>query len=128
MQSAKNAGMFIKFITVIQGGSMKVLLSTIAVTAMLLAGPVSAADADAAKALAQKSGCLACHSIDKKVLGPSYKDVAAKYKGDKTAEAKLVAKVKAGGSGVWGPMPMPANSPQVKDDDIKTIVQWILSM
>jgi len=107
---------------------MKVLLSTVAATAMLLAGQVNAASADAAKALAQKSGCLACHSIDKKVLGPSYKDVAAKYKGDKAAEAKLVAKVKAGGSGVWGPMPMPANSPQVKDEDIKTIVQWILTL
>lgn len=107
---------------------MKVLLSTIAVTSMLLAAPASAADAEAAKALAQKSGCLACHSLDKKVLGPSYKDIAAKYKGDKTAEAKLITKVKAGGSGVWGPMPMPANSPQVKDADIKTIVQWILSL
>ncbi len=107
---------------------MKVLLSTIAVAGMLLAGSVNAANADAAKALAQKNGCLACHSIDKKVLGPAYKDVAAKYKGDKTAEAKMIAKVKAGGSGVWGPMPMPANSPQVKDEDIKTIVQWILSL
>ena len=82
----------------------------------------------AAEALAQKSGCLACHSIQNKVVGPSYKDVAAKYKGDKGAEAKLVAKVKAGGSGVWGPVPMPANSPQVKDEDIKTIVQWVLSL
>ena len=107
---------------------MKVLLSTIAVAGMLLAGSVNAANADAAKALAQKNGCLACHSIDKKVLGPAYKDVAAKYKGDKTAEAKMIAKVKAGGSGVWGPMPMPANSPQVKDEDIKTIVQWILTL
>ncbi len=107
---------------------MKVLLSTIAVAGMLLAGSVNAANADAAKALAQKNGCLACHSIDKKVLGPAYKDVAAKYKGDKAAEAKMIAKVKAGGSGVWGPMPMPANSPQVKDEDIKTIVQWILSL
>ena len=107
---------------------MKVLLSTIVVAGMLLAGQANAADADAAKALAQKSGCLDCHSIDKKVLGPAYKDVAAKYKGDKSAEAKLVAKVKAGGSGVWGPMPMPANSPQVKDEDIKTIVQWILAL
>jgi cytochrome c len=111
------------FIKRIQGDSMKVLLSMIAVAAMLLAG-----QANASQALAQKSGCLACHSVDKKVLGPSYKDVAAKYKGDKGAEAKLVAKVKAGGSGVWGPMPMPANSPQVKDEDIKTIVQWILSL
>jgi cytochrome c len=107
---------------------MKVLLSTIAVAGMLLAGSVNAANADAAKSLAQKSGCLACHSLDKKVLGPAYKDVAAKYKGDKSAEAKLVAKVKAGGSGVWGPIPMPANSPQVKDEDIKTIVQWILTL
>lgn len=104
---------------------MKVLLTTIAAAIMLLAGQANAADG---QALAQKSGCLACHSLDKKVLGPSYKDVAAKYKGDKGAEAKLVAKVKAGGSGVWGPMPMPANSPQVKDEDIKTIIQWILSL
>jgi cytochrome c len=115
-------------LTVIQGDSMKVLLSTIAAATMLLAGHVNAADAEAAKALAQKSGCLACHSIDKKVLGPSYKDIAAKYKGDKTAEAKLIEKVKKGGSGVWGPMPMPANSPQVKDADIKTIVQWVLTL
>jgi cytochrome c len=77
--------------------------------------------------LMKKSGCVACHSIDKKVVGPAYKDVAAKYKGDKTAEAKLVAKVKAGGSGVWGNVPMPPNA-QVKDEDIKTLVQWILSM
>ncbi len=105
---------------------MKVLLSTIAAAAILLAGNANAADAG--QALAQKSGCLACHSIDKKVLGPAFKDVAAKYKGDKSAEAKMIAKVKAGGSGVWGPMPMPANSPQVKDEDIKTIVQWILAI
>ena len=104
---------------------MKVLLSMLAASAILMAGN---AYADA-KPIAQKSGCLACHAIDgQKILGPNYKDVAAKYKGDKGAEAKLIAKVKAGGSGVWGPMPMPANSPQVKDDDIKSIVQWILAM
>jgi cytochrome c len=102
---------------------MKVLLATIAAAALLFAGQASAS-----QALAQKSGCLACHAIDKKVLGPSMKDVAAKYKGDATAEAKLIAKVKKGGSGVWGPMPMPANSPQVKDEDIKSIVQWILAL
>jgi cytochrome c len=108
---------------------MKALLLTIAAAgSLLVAAQANAADADAAKALAQKSGCLACHSIDKKVLGPSYKDVAAKYKGDKTAEAKLIEKVKKGGSGTWGPMPMPANSPQVKDADIKTIVEWVLSL
>lgn len=104
------------------------LLAILAASSMLVAAQANAADAKAAEALAQKSGCLACHSIDKKVLGPAYKDVAAKYKGDKSAEAKLVEKVKKGGSGVWGPMPMPANSPQVKDEDIKTIVQWILSL
>ena len=105
---------------------MKALLLAIAAaSSMLVAAQVNAADASA---LAQKSGCLACHTIDKKVLGPAYKDVAAKYKGDKTAEAKLVAKVKAGGSGVWGPMPMPPNSPQVKDADITAIVQWVLSL
>ncbi len=102
---------------------MKVLLAMIATAAVLFTGQVSANEA-----LAQKSGCLACHAIDKKVLGPSYKDVAAKYKGDKGAEAKMIAKVKAGGSGTWGPMPMPAMSPQVKDADIKSIVQWILAM
>ncbi|CAG0949035.1 Cytochrome c-551 [Methylophilaceae bacterium] len=106
---------------------MKAILMTIAAAgSLMLAGQASAADP--AEALAQKSGCLACHSVTQKVLGPSYKDIAAKYKGDKTAEAKLVDKVKKGGSGVWGPIPMPANSPQVKDADIKTIVQWILKM
>lgn len=103
---------------------MKALLVTLAATGALLV----AGQASANQALAQKSGCLACHSVDKKVLGPAFKDVAAKYKGDKSAEGKLVAKVKAGGSGVWGPMPMPANSPQVKDEDIKSIVQWVLSL
>ena len=79
---------------------MKILLTMIAASAVLMAGNAYAADA---KALAQKSGCLACHAIDgQKILGPNYKDVAAKYKGDKGAEAKLIAKVKVGGSGVWG--------------------------
>ena len=108
---------------------MKALLLAIAAAgSMLVAAQANAVDAAAAQALAQKSGCLACHSVEKKVLGPAYKDVAAKYKGDKTAEARLVAKVKAGGSGVWGPMPMPPMSPQVKDADITKIVQWVLSL
>jgi len=86
------------------------------------------ADASAAEELAKKDGCLLCHAVDKKVVGPAYKEVAAKYKGDKSMEAKLIEKVKKGGSGVWGQIPMPPNSPQVKDEDIKTIVQWILSL
>jgi cytochrome c len=73
------------------------------------------------------SGCLACHAVDKKSVGPAYKEVAAKYKDDKGAAAKLVEKVKKGGSGVWGQVPMPPN-PQVKDEDIKTMVDYVLSL
>ena len=78
-------------------------------------------------ALAQKSGCTACHSVDKKIVGPAYKDVAAKYRGDKTAEAKLITKVEKGGSGVWGQIPMPPNT-QVKPEDVKKLVEWVLSL
>jgi cytochrome c len=109
----------------IEGESMKALMMAVAAAGSLMVAGMASAE-DAGQALAQKSGCLACHSLDKKVLGPSYKDVAAKYKGQKDAEAKLIEKVKKGGSGVWGPIPMPANSPQVKDEDIKTIVEWVL--
>jgi cytochrome c len=77
--------------------------------------------------LAQANGCMTCHSIDKKVLGPAYKEVAAKYANDKGAEAALVKKVKAGGKGVWGDMLMPPNA-HVKDEDIAAIVKWILSL
>jgi cytochrome c len=100
----------------------------ILITGALLVAATTAMAAPNAEALAQKSNCLMCHSVDKKILGPAYKEVAAKYKGDKAAEARLIQKVKAGGSGAWGDMPMPPNSPQVKDEDIKTLVQWILSL
>lgn len=107
---------------------MKALMMTIAAAgALVLAGQASADDA-ANKALAQKSGCLACHTVDTKLLGPAYKDIAAKYKGQKDIEPKLVDKVKKGGSGTWGPIPMAPMSPQVKDEDIKTLVHWVLSM
>lgn len=76
--------------------------------------------------LAQSSGCMTCHGVDKKVIGPAYKEIAAKYRNDKTAEASLVKKVKAGGQGVWGQVPMPPN-PHVKDEDIRTLVKWILA-
>ena len=76
----------------------------------------------------RKSACTACHAVDKKIVGPSFKDVAAKYRTDKGAEAKLVEKVKKGGVGVWGQVPMPPNSPQVKDADIQTLVKWVLSL
>jgi cytochrome c len=83
---------------------------------------VSAADASA---LAAKYNCQACHAPDKKVVGPSYKDVAAKYAGDASAAGKLEKKVKSGGSGVWGQIPMPPNN--VPDADLKALVEWILA-
>lgn len=104
---------------------MKFSIALIAAVGALIATQAMA-DEDAL-ALAQKHACMSCHQVDKKVVGPAYKDVAAKYRGDKTAEAKLVEKVKKGGSGVWGPVPMPPNA-QVKDEDIKKIVHWVLSL
>ncbi len=80
------------------------------------------------RSLAQKVGCFACHTIDKKLVGPAWKDVAAKYRGQKDAEAKLITKVSKGGAGVWGPTPMPPNSPKVSDKDIKTLVNFILGL
>ena len=78
-------------------------------------------------ALAQSKNCMACHNVDKKVVGPAYKDVAAKYKADKTAADKLATKIIKGGSGVWGPVPMPANS-QVNEAEAKKLATWILGM
>jgi cytochrome c len=87
------------------------------------------ASADAKeRELAQKSGCFACHMIDKKMVGPAWNAVAAKYRGQKDAEARLIAKVAKGGSGVWGVVPMPPNSPKVSDGDIKILVHFILSL
>ena len=86
-----------------------------------------AGGAHANEKLAQSSGCMTCHAVDKKVIGPSYKDVAAKYRTVKGAEADLFKKVKAGSKGVWGQIPMPPNA-HVKDDDVKSIVKWILSL
>jgi cytochrome c len=78
--------------------------------------------------LALANKCMACHAVDKKLVGPAWKDVAAKYRGQKGAEAKLIEKVAKGGSGVWGQVPMPPNSPQVSDSDIKTLVRFILNL
>ena len=94
---------------------------------LAFAGLAFAGAAHANEKLAQASGCTACHSVDKKLVGPAYKDVAAKYRGNKGAEAELIKKVKAGGKGTWGDIPMPPNA-HVKDEDIKTIVQWVLSL
>lgn len=99
-------------------------------TALLFAASLATAPvalADAGQDLLQKNGCTACHAIDKKIIGPAYKDVAEKYRGDKGAAAKLEEKVKKGGSGVWGPVPMPPNT-AVSDADIKADVAYVLSL
>ncbi|HTD89869.1 MAG TPA: c-type cytochrome [Burkholderiales bacterium] len=102
---------------------MKRAIAAFAVTSGLLL----ASNVQADEKLAQANGCMTCHQIDKKVLGPAYKEVAAKYGGDKAAEAMLVKKVKDGGKGVWGDMVMPPNA-HVKDADIAAIVKWILTL
>jgi cytochrome c5 len=104
-----------------------------AAPAAAAAQPGAPAKADApldlasGQAMMQKNGCAACHAVDKKIVGPAYQDVAAKYKGDAGALAKLTQKVKAGGVGVWGSVPMPPNS-FVSDSDIKALVSWILTL
>jgi cytochrome c len=98
------------------------LLAAMAGASLLVAGT-----ARADEALAKKHNCMACHLLDKKVVGPSYKEVAAKYKGQADAVAKLSAKVKKGGQGVWGQIPMPPNA-TVPDADIDKLVKWVLAM
>lgn len=78
------------------------------------------------QALAQASGCTACHQVETKVVGPSYKDVAARYKADAGAKAMLIAKVRTGGSGNWGDVPMPPNV-TINDADLDVVMSWILS-
>lgn len=92
-----------------------------------LAFAAAATPATASQELAQKNACTACHAVDKKLVGPSFKDIAAKYRGDAKAEATLAGKVKKGSVGVWGQVPMPPNA-NVKDPDAQTLVKWILSL
>jgi cytochrome c len=94
-----------------------------AAAALALTTGIASAD----QALAQKNGCMSCHQIDKKVVGPAYKDVAKKYKGDAKAEEHLVNVIKKGGKGVWGPGPMIAH-PQISDDTAKKLATWVLSL
>lgn len=108
---------------------MKARWLSVSAAAMLL---MVAGQASADLELAKKSGCLACHSVDKKVVGPGWKDVAAKYKGNAGAKAALVDKVKKGGKGNWtevtGGVPMPPYSPRVADADIEKLVDFVLSL
>ncbi|WP_026434452.1 c-type cytochrome [Paracidovorax oryzae] len=94
---------------------------------LLLLAFSAAMPALADQALATAKNCMACHAVDKKLVGPSYKDVAAKYAGQKDAVDKLAAKIMKGGSGVWGPVPMPANS-QVNEAEAKKLAAWVLSL
>ena len=102
---------------------MKSIIFALGVAAVAVSGSAFA-DLD----LAKKSGCLACHSVDKKIVGPAWKDVGIKYKGDAGAKANLISKVKAGGKGVWGPAPMPPYSPRVSDENIEKLVTFVLSL
>ena len=99
-----------------------VWMGVVAASALLLVGAVQAN-----QDLAKSSGCLACHTVDKKLVGPAYKDIAAKYKDDSGAAASLAEKVRKGTKGTWGPIPMPPNA-NVSDESIKTLVKWILSL
>jgi cytochrome c len=94
---------------------------------LIAASAVVAAPAFASPDLAQKKNCMACHATDKKLVGPAYKEVAAKYANQKDAAAKLAEKIQKGGVGVWGQVPMPAN-PQVSADEAKTLAAWVLTV
>jgi len=101
---------------------MKQLMSVCLIAAGVLVSNAALANAD----LAKSKNCMACHSVVNKVVGPAFKDVAAKYAGQKDAESKLVQKVMKGSSGVWGSIPMPANG-QVSSAEAQALVKWILS-
>ena len=98
----------------------RLLLSVVAVSAFASTSAFAQAD------LAKAKNCMACHTVASKLVGPAYKDVAEKYAGQKGAEDKLVQKVLKGGSGTWGPIPMPAN-PQVNEAEARQLVKWILT-
>ena len=106
---------------------MKAIAMMLASAGMLLSGAASAVTEAEAMGIAQKNGCLACHQLDKKLVGPAWREVGKKYGGQADAEAKLLVKVKKGGKDVWGPVPMPPNA-TVKDADIKTLVQFVLTL
>ncbi len=101
---------------------MKYAVITAAFAATLFATGAVQANPDLAKA----KNCLACHSVDNKMLGPAFKDVAAKYRGNKDMEAKLIEKVRNGSTGAWGSIPMPPNA--VSDAEARSLVSWILSL
>ncbi|GAB7535018.1 c-type cytochrome [Burkholderia sp. 3C] len=100
-------------------------VTTLALGAGLLAAPAAQA-ADDGLRVARGNACMGCHAVDRKLVGPSFKDIAARYKNDPAASAKLEKKVRDGGSGVWGVIPMPAH-PGMSDADVKAVVKWVLA-
>jgi cytochrome c len=108
-------------------GMMRVIAWGLIVGSGMCHAQTPAVDVETAKTLVVQNYCNACHDAEKKMLGPAFKDIAAKYKGDPDASAKLFKKVKRGGNGVWGETPMPANE-GIKDEDLKTILAWVLSL
>jgi len=102
---------------------MSKLMIAAASAAMLVMSGAASAD----QALAQKNACMSCHGVDKKIVGPAFKEIAKKYADDKDAQAQLVTKVKTGGKGVWGAIPMPPN-PNLKQEDAEKIVAWLLTL
>jgi len=99
---------------------------TLAVCAVAGLSILNAGDVSANEELAKKHNCLVCHTVDKKVVGPAYQEIAKKYAGDASASETLLTKVKSGSKGVWGPIPMPPNN--IPDADNKALVTWILSL
>ena len=98
-----------------------------ALAALLASAFVAPAMTSANEELARNKNCLACHKVDAKLVGPAFQEIAAKYKGDAAAADTLATKIKEGGVGAWGQIPMPPN-PQVSDDEAKTLVEWIMSL
>lgn len=96
------------------------------VAAVAAVGLLGAAPAFASADLAKSKNCLACHAIDKKLVGPSYKDISAKYASQDGAVVMLATKIQKGGAGVWGPVPMPPN-PQISADEAKTLAEWVMT-
>jgi cytochrome c len=113
-------------------GMIRAVFGRVAGAAVLFAAvaavglrPGVAAEPPAGLNVARSNACLGCHAVDRKLVGPGFVQIAAKYKGDSQAEEKLEAKVRDGGSGVWGVVPMPAH-PRMSDGDIRTVVRWVL--
>ncbi|HEX7933719.1 MAG TPA: c-type cytochrome [Paraburkholderia sp.] len=103
-----------------------VIAMMLAASAGLISSTARAADAPRGQRIANANACMGCHAVDRKLVGPSFQQIAARYKGDAQALAKLTRKVKGGGSGVWGMIPMPAHQ-SMSNADIRTVVDWVLA-